>query len=475
MDSFFLRFKNSLVLVALLLLQTIGLAIQVRRPAAPPIPSAPIAASTSLETPDGPHTTVARSWVVALLSPAERAVHATSSFVRNTWGNYLDLRHTRQQNLDLRHQLDTLRLEQASVAEDALEGQRLQSLLAFQQHYISGTVAAQVIGTSGTDLSRVLYLDKGAADGLKPDMAVITPDGIVGKIRDVFPTAAPHVAQLLLINDQTSGAGVLFARTRVRAVLRGTTAGYLEVGNLTQDDRIKPGEQVLTSGGDGIFPRGLPVGTIESITPDLEHQPYTAIRIRPAANLTRLEEVLIITGTENSLSPSAQTALVQGAAATAANRLAAEKAAAKAIADRAAAAEAAKEEAARSAAEVVADRLPGLHDPNETPADRDARLKAEALAAASPKPAGSTLKQPPPTVHADRYTPGTTPPASALTPGASHPTQSAPPTPRPSTPTPRPSPTTLQPSPITLQPSPATPQPSTATTLDDSSPPPRRP
>ncbi len=424
MDSFFLRFKNSLVLVALLLLQTIGLAIQVRRPAVPANPSAPPAASTSLETPDGPATTVARSWVVAVLSPAERAVHGTSSFVRNTWNNYFDLRHTRQQNRDLRHQLDTLRLEQASIAQDALEGQRLQSLLAFQQHYVSGTVAAQVIGTSGTDLSRILYLDKGAADGLKPDMAVITPDGIVGKIRDVFPAAAPHVAQLLLINDQTSGAGVLFAQTRVRAVIRGTTAGYLEVGNLTQDDRIKPGEQVLTSGGDGIFPRGLQVGTIESIAPDLEHQPYTAIRIRPAANLTRLEEVLIITGTENSLSPAVQAALVEGAATSAANRLAVAQAAAKAQADRAAAAQAAKEEAARSAAQVVADRLPGLHDPNESPADRDARLKAEALAIASPRTAGGTLKQPPPTVHADRYTPGTTPPANSLTPGAPHtPTQ----------------------------------------------------
>ena len=94
---------------------------------------------------------------------------------------------------------------------------------------------------------------------------------------------------------------------------------------------------------------------------------------------------------------------------------------AKAAADRASAAEASKQEAARSAADVVADRLPGLHDPNESPADRDARLKAQALAAASPKTAGGTLKQPPPTVHADRYTPGTTPPASSLTPGAPHP------------------------------------------------------
>ena len=425
MDSFFSRFKNSLVLLTLLVIQTVGLAIQVRRPAASstaaPLPG-PSGVDSSSGSPDGPHVTVARSWVVAVLSPAERAVHTTSNFVRSTWGNYLDLRGTRQQNLDLRHQIDTLRLEQAAIAEDALEGQRLQSMLAFQQHYVSGTVAAGIIGTSGTDLSRVLYLDKGAADGLRPDMAVITPDGIVGKIREVFPTTAPHVSQLLLINDQTSGAGVVLAQTRVRAVIRGTTAGYLQIGNLTEDNRIKPGEQVLTSGGDGIFPRGLPVGAIESIAPDPTHQPYTAIRIRPAANLTRLEEVLIITGTENSLPPATLHALAKGAAATAEARAAAQKAAA----ERAAAAEAAKEEAARSAAEVVADRLPGLHDPNESPTEKEGRLKAAADAAASPKTAGGTLKQPSPTVHADRYTPGTTPPASSLTPGAPHAAEPAP-------------------------------------------------
>lgn len=417
MDSFLSRFKNSLVLVALLLLQTVGLAIQVRRPAAssavPALTTGSASPAPAGDSPDGPHVTLARSWVVASVTPIERAVHTSSNFIRSAWGNYLDLRGTRQQNLDLRREIDTLRLQQAAIAEDALEGQRLQSLLAFQQHYVSGTVAAGIIGTSGTDLSRILYLDKGSADGLRADMAVITPDGIVGKIREVFPLTAPHVAQLLLINDQTSGAGVVLAQTRVRAVIRGTTAGYLQISNLTPDDRIKPGEQVLTSGGDGIFPRGLPVGSIESIAPDPEHQPYTAIRIRPAANLTRLEEVLVITGTENSLPDSTLHALARGAAATAESRAAAQKAAA----DRAAAAEAAKEEAARSAAEVVADRLPGLHDPNESPAEKEARLKAAADAASSPRTAGGTLKQPPPTVHADRYTPGTTPPASSLTPG----------------------------------------------------------
>lgn len=405
MYSFFARIKNSVVLITLLLAQIIGLAIQVRRP-------------VETGAADGARVTLARSWMVAIITPVERLFLNAGHSVRSTWSNYLDLRHVRQHDRDLQYQIDQLRLQQAAIAEDAVQGHRLQALLAFQQHYISSTVAAQVIGTSGTDLSRVLYIDKGAADGLKPDMPVITPDGIVGKIRDVFPRTAPHTAQVLLINDQTSGAGVILANTRVRAIIKGTSGGRVQIGNLTPDDRIKPGEPVLTSGGDQIFPRGLPVGTIESVAPDPEHQPYTAITIRPAANLFQLEEVLIITGSQPSLPPETLQALAKGAQASATARAAAQRAAAQALAAKAAADE--KEAAARSASEIVADRLPSLHDPAAAPDSPEARAKA-AADALNPRAAGGRVPQTIPTVHADRYSPGTTPAASSLTPGAAHP------------------------------------------------------
>ena len=148
----------------------------------------------------------------------------------------------------------------------------------------------------------MLTIDKGSRNGLRPDMPVITPDGIVGKLRDVFPTTS----QVLEINDLTSGAGVILATTRIRAILRGTLTGRVQIGNLTADSRIKPGEQVLTSGGDQVYPRGLPVGVVQSIAPDPDHQPYTAIAVRPAVDLDRVEEVLVITGTQPNLPPDAQ-------------------------------------------------------------------------------------------------------------------------------------------------------------------------
>jgi rod shape-determining protein MreC len=426
MESFFTRFKNVLVLVAILLAQTIGLAVQVRRP-------------VESGAPDGSSVTLLRYWTVSAVTPFERFFHGFGYNLRHGWSNYIDLRNTRQQNHDLQEQIARLRLEQAALSEDAIQGHRLQALLDFQQHYVTSTVAAQVIGTSGNDVSQVLYIDKGSKDGLKPDQAVITPDGIIGKLRDVFP----HTSQVLLINDQTSGAGVLLATTRLRAILRGSPTGQIMINNLTPDSRIKIGEQVLSSGGDQVYPRGLPVGTIESIKPDPDHQPYTLIQLRPAANLNQLEEVLVITATQPTLPLPAQHDLAVGAATAEA-----QAAAAKQLADQQAA-----EAAARSAAQIVADRLPSLHDPDQpetTPATPGAPGTTP----------GGVVPKPIPTLHPDRYSPGSTPSAADLKPGAAernNPTSIT--TPAPPTTTPQPAPAKpTKPKPQTGETKPSNPQ-----------------
>ena len=191
------RYKNILFLVAVLVIQIIGLAAQVRRP--------------NPNGGDAPAVRLIRLWAMSLVSPPEKVVHGTGSGVRGMWSNYLDLRRVREQNQELRDRLNRIQLEQAGLLEDARQGQRLQALLGFKEHYIYSTIPAQVIGTSGTDQSRILVIDKGAKDGLKPDMAVITPDGIVGKLKDVFG----GTSQVLVISDQTSGAGVLLEQTRL--------------------------------------------------------------------------------------------------------------------------------------------------------------------------------------------------------------------------------------------------------------------
>ncbi len=369
------RYKDILVLVVVLFAQFIGLASQIRHP----LPNGQ----------DRHNVRLWRYWVVALIAPPEKVLHGVGSGTRGFWSNYLDLRDTRQENQRLLAENNRLHLEQAGLLEDARQGQRLQSLLSFKEQYVYQTEPAEVIGTAGTDQSRIIYINKGSRDGLKPDMPVITPDGIVGRLKDVFP----RTAQVMVINDQTSGAGVLLESTRLRGVLRGNVFGQPQIINILPDERIKPGEKVVTSGGDQIFPRGLPVGTVDHVVPDMEHEPYVDVIIKPAANLSHLEEVLVVTEVSDHMPPAAAKDLAKSEAAAAVD---AEK---------------------ERASDILAEKLPGFTDP-------DALVEANGSQTAPggdnvSSDAAALLKpiKPLQAVHPDRFSPAVTPPASSLTPG----------------------------------------------------------
>ena len=362
MESIFTRYRNVIVLLGILAVQIIGLAVQVRRTDE---------GRRTFDPQDPAGVRLIRLWAEALVAPPERAIQGTKMGAVHIWQNYLDLRHVREQNQNLQQTIDRLRLEQASLLEDAQQGQRLQALLEFQHRYIYSTLPAQAIGSSGSDQSRVFYLDKGSNSGLKPDMAVITPDGIVGKVRDVFS----NTAQVLMINDQTSGAGVILESTRIRGILTGNASGQLEVIRISSDARIKPGERILTAGGDLVFPRGLPVGEVQKVIPDPDRDGLIDVIVNPAAHLDRLDEVLVITSTTPRFSPEQQQDLatsesVAGAEATA-------------IKDQ------------LKASQIMAERLPGLIDPN-LPPDQQPLLD-------SSNPNG--VAHPPMPLHPDRFTP----------------------------------------------------------------------
>jgi rod shape-determining protein MreC len=121
---------------------------------------------------------------------------------------------------------------------------------------------------------------------------VITADGVVGKILRVFK----NTSQVLLINDQTSGVGSILEKSRLQGVLRGTPVGEVVLEKVMSDETVQPGEKVVTSGGDQIFPKGLPVGTVTKVSPGAEL--FLNIRVKPSADLSRLEEVLVITQEE---------------------------------------------------------------------------------------------------------------------------------------------------------------------------------
>ena len=238
------RYRNVTILVAILFVQVLGLAVQVKR------------RSSADES-----TRVIRLWTVSAVTPLEKALVWCQNGLGGIWRNYVYLRGVRQENRDLKFEIERLRLEQVRLSDDAQQARRLQALLGFKETYIAKTVAAQVIGSSGSEQSRSIYIDKGTSAGVDKDMAVITADGLVGKVLRAFGSSA----QVLLINDQSSGVGVILDKSRLQGVIKGTASGEVIVEKVMTDEQVTPGERIVTSGGDQIFPKGITVGTVMKV------------------------------------------------------------------------------------------------------------------------------------------------------------------------------------------------------------------
>ena len=289
MENVISRFRNTfnlVVLAAVLVVQILGLAVQVKRPG------------------DG-GTRLIRVWAIGVVTPITRTIVHTQDWCSNTWHNYIWLRGVRKENEDLKDEIAQMKMQQIRLVEDASQAQRLQYLLGFKEKYISKTVPAQVISTTGSEFSRAIYIDKGSKDGISADMPVVTPEGIVGKVLRVLPTTS----LVLLINDPTSGAGVILEKSRLQGILKGSANGATMLNNVMSDEKVQPGDRIITSGGDRIFPKGLPVGVVATVAPGQDL--FYNIRVRPAANLNQLEEVLVITKIEDR-SPDAVAASDEG-------------------------------------------------------------------------------------------------------------------------------------------------------------------
>jgi rod shape-determining protein MreC len=270
MDNLMGRYRNVSILAAAIFLQIVGLAIQVKRQE------------------ENHSSRLLRVWAVTAVTPLEKGIVRLQSGVGSVWHNYLYLRGVRQENRDLQEKIQKLQLYQVRLEQDAEQARRLQALLGFKEQFIAQTTAAQVIGSSGSEQSRIVYIDKGSNQGIKREMPVISGDGVVGKVIMVFG----DTAQVLLISDQSSGVGAILEQSRLQGILKGKASGELVLDKIMSDEDVKPGEKVLTSGGDQIFPKGLPIGTVSKVSTGGQ---FLQVTLRPAAALTHLEEVLVIT------------------------------------------------------------------------------------------------------------------------------------------------------------------------------------
>ena len=275
MENLLHRYRNVSILVGVLFAQVLGLAIQVRR------------------TNGDESSRLIRVWAVSAITPLEKGIVWLQKGSGGLWHEYIYLRGVRQENRDLKMEIERLRLEQVRLSEDAGQARRLQNLLAFKEQFVAKTLPAQVIGSSGSELSRSVFIDKGSNDGLKVDMAVITAGGVVGKVLHVYGSTS----QVLLINDQSSGVGAILENSRLQGVLRGTAVGEVVLERVMSDETVAAGEIVRTSGGDAIFPKGLPIGTVTKVNRTPES--FLSIQIKPSVNLSKLEEVLVVVQKED--------------------------------------------------------------------------------------------------------------------------------------------------------------------------------
>src|ERR1700674_1048731 len=231
-----------------------------------------------------------RVWAIECVTPLGRAAAWISDGVYGAWSGYVALWHMRKENVELRAERDLLKMRNAALVGRAAEAERLSALLGFREaHSEVPMLPARVIGASPDVGSRIVFLSRGSRDGVRRDLGVITPDGVVGKVLAVFP----DTSQVLLLRSEESGVGALLATSRTQAPVNGSGEPLLGMEYVSNEVKVEAGEVVLTSGQDRIFPKDLPVGTVLQITPDRK-SPFMKILVKPAAHLDRLEEVIVL-------------------------------------------------------------------------------------------------------------------------------------------------------------------------------------
>jgi len=222
-------------------------------------------------------------------SEVQRAASSLTGGAHNAWTGYVNLRGVRAENQQLKEQLGALQVQIQQERAAAQRAHQLETLFGFQQQLKVKTLAAEVIGAGASLDFRTATINKGSSDGLKTNMPVIAPTGLVGRI----VTLAPRAAKIQLLVDRNFGAGALVERSRAQGVVLGSGEDLLRMEYVADVADVKPGDTIVTAGVDGLYPKGLVIGKVESV--DKGNGIYKIIKVRPATDFNRLEDVLVVT------------------------------------------------------------------------------------------------------------------------------------------------------------------------------------
>jgi len=228
-------------------------------------------------------------FLVEITAPFQKLIKQTADMTRDYWLNYFYLVNLRNENQQLKKNVDSLRVENSRYRELLATHERLKELLQFKQTINWPVLAAQVIGLDPTGWFRSIIIDKGDTAGVRLNMPVVNAYGVVGRIVSV----SPGYAKVLLIIDQNSAVDCLVQRSRDRGMLKGLSTEICKLDYVGKSDYVAIEDTVVTSGLGGVFPRGLPVGKVLNVK-EVSGELFKDIEVMPAVDFSKLEEVLVI-------------------------------------------------------------------------------------------------------------------------------------------------------------------------------------
>ncbi|MGH9664824.1 MAG: rod shape-determining protein MreC [Bryobacteraceae bacterium] len=279
MESFLSRYRNLAVLLVVIVAQLLLLAYQVK---------------------SNQDERLVRVWAVTAVTPLAKVIEGVRSGTTGFFSDYFVLLDVRDENRRMKRELGRLKMENQFLKTELSTADRARALLAFQSQSPSRTIAARIIGDGTGANSKVVFVDRGSNSGVQKSMAVITPDGIVGKVIAAYPGAS----QVLLITDPTFAAGVISQKHRVHGTLKGLGQSTCLIDYVQNEEKVDAGEWFYTSGDDLIFPKGLPVGQTNVVRPG---KLFKEINVVPSGIQNGLEEVLIVLNGVHQAIPEAST------------------------------------------------------------------------------------------------------------------------------------------------------------------------
>jgi len=228
-------------------------------------------------------------WTISLLAPFQNVISGVSRFVRGIWHQYFALVNTAEENLRLRQELSRAAEMKNAWVEARLDNARLRRMVGLDDRLEQQVVFAEVIAQDPTAWFKTVIINKGRRDGIAKGMPAVVPEGIVGQVTDV----AEGYAKILLMIDPNSAVDALIQRNRVRGLIKGDTTDRCRLELVLLKEDVEIGDTVITSGLDGVFPKGLRAGVITAVEAP-PNEMFHLITIKPFVDYEKLEALLVI-------------------------------------------------------------------------------------------------------------------------------------------------------------------------------------